>query len=189
MVDDATGVTLATITSGETAWGVADTLRAWVEKYGIPGALYVDWKTVYLVRTTEKQRQEGIVAISQFGNMCAKLGIKLIGANSAQAKGRGHGTHQDRFIKKMRLKRIGTPEGANEFLKGQYLPEHNRKYAVKPREGADFHRAPANGLDLDQVFCLEEERRVGNDWVVRYKQSLVADRGRAKTCGGGTGGQ
>ena len=87
MVDDATGVTLATITSGETAWGVADTLRAWVEKYGIPGALYVDWKTVYLVRTTEKQRQEGIVAISQFGNMCAKLGIKLIGANSAQAKG------------------------------------------------------------------------------------------------------
>lgn len=52
--------------------------------------------------------------------------------------------------------------------RGQYLPEHNGKYAVKPREGADFHRAPAKGLDLGQVFCLEEERRVGNDWVVRY---------------------
>jgi hypothetical protein len=51
--------------------------------------------------------------------MCAKLGIELIGANLPQAKGRverGHGTHQDRLIKKMRLKKIATNERANEFL-------------------------------------------------------------------------
>jgi len=49
--------------------------------------------------------------MSQFGGMCAKLGIEPIGANSARAKvrvERGHGKHQDRLIKKMRLKKITT---------------------------------------------------------------------------------
>lgn len=171
MVDDATSTSLATFTAEETTWGVADTLRAWVEKYGIPRALYVDWKTVYLVQASERQKQEGIVPVSQFGGMCAKLGIDLIGANSAQAKGRverGHGTHQDRLIKKMRLQKIATYAKANAYLSESYLEGHNRKYAVAPREKANFHVAPGKRLDLNQVFCLEEERKVSNDWVVQY---------------------
>lgn len=171
MVDDATSTSLATFTLEETTWGVADTLRIWVEKYGIPRALYVDWKTVYLVQPTERQKQEGIVPISQVGRMCAKLGIEIIGANSAQAKGRverGHGTHQDRLIKKMRLKKIATYEKANAFLAGSYLQQHNSKYAVTAREKADFHLAVGARLDLNQVFCLEEDRKVSNDWVVQY---------------------
>ena len=170
MVDDATSKGLATITDEETTWAVADTLRAWVEKYGIPGALYVDWKTVYLVQITERQKQEGLNPVSQFGNMCVKLGIRLIGANSAQAKGRverGHGTHQDRLIKKMRLKKFRTYEEVNTFLRDEYLPQHNGKYAVEARETADYHRS-ARGLDLNQIFCLEEGRKAGQDWVVRY---------------------
>ena len=170
VVDDATSKGLATITDEETTWAVADTLRAWVEKYGIPCALYVDWKTVYLVQATERQKQEGLNPVSQFGNMCGKLGIRLIGANSAQAKGRverGHGTHQDRLIKKMRLKKFRTYEEANTFLRDEYLPQHNGKYAVEAREQADYHRS-ARGLDLNQIFCLEEGRKAGQDWVVRY---------------------
>jgi hypothetical protein len=171
MVDDATSTSLATFTLEETTWGVADTLRIWVEKYGIPRALYVDWKTVYLVQPTERQKQEGIVPISQVGRMCAKLGIEMIGANSPQAKGRverGHGTHQDRLIKKMRLKKIASYEKANAFLAGSYLQQHNSKYAVPAREKADFHLAVGTRLDLNQVFCLEAERKVSNDWVVQY---------------------
>ena len=189
MVDDATSTSLATFTSEETTWGVAETLRAWVEKYGIPRALYVDWKTVYLVQATERQKQEGIVPMSQFGGMCAKLGIELIGANSPQAKGRverGHGTHQDRLIKKMRLKKIATYAKANAFLTEGYLEGHNAKYAIAPREKADFHQAPA-GLDLNQVFCLEEERKVSNDWVVQYgKRWLQIEEGQATLVGAGS---
>jgi hypothetical protein len=184
MVDDATSTSLATFTLEETTWGVADTLRRWVEKYGIPRGLYVDWKTVYLAQPTERQKQEGIVPISQFGRMCAKLGIEMIGANSAQAKGRverGHGTHQDRLIKKMRLKKIATYDKANAFLAGSYLQQHNSKYAVTAREKADFHLTVAGRLDLNQVFCLEEERKVSNDWVVQYgKRWLQIDAGRQK---------
>ena len=96
MVDDATSRSLAKFDREETTWGVADTLWAWVKEYGIPRALYVDWKSVYQSAPTARQKQEGSVPISQFGRMCRKLGIELIGANSPQAKGRverGHGTH------------------------------------------------------------------------------------------------
>lgn len=171
MVDDATSTSLATFADEETTWGVADTLRAWVKQYGVPRALYVDWKTVYHHEPTARQKQEGIVPISQFGRMCRKLGIELIGANSPQAKGRverGHGTHQDRLIKKMRLKKIATYEQANKFLAGQYLAQHNAKYAVLPREEADYHLRVPPRLDWEQVFCLEEERIVSPDWVVQY---------------------
>jgi len=171
MVDDATSTSWATFADEETTWGVADTLRAWVEKYGVPRALYVDWKNVYHHEATARQKQEGIVPISQFGRMCAKRGIQLIGANSPQAKGRverGHGTHQDRLIKKMRLQKIATYEAANGFLKDPYLPAHNAKYAVEAREKADFHSELSAGVDLNQVFCLEQERKASNDWVLQY---------------------
>lgn len=171
MVDDATSTSLGNFDEEETTWGVADTLWAWVVEYGIPRALYVDWKSVYHSAPTARQKQEGIVPISQFGRMCQKLGIELIGANSAQAKGRverGHGTHQDRLIKKMRLKKINSYEAANAFLAGGYLDQHNAKYAVAAREKADYHLGVPPRLDLNQVFCLEEERIVSPDWVVQY---------------------
>jgi transposase len=86
MVDDATSRGVARIGAEETTWAVADTMRAWVEKYGVPRALYVDWKNVYHHAPTEKQKQQGISPVSQFGRMCAKLGTELIGAHSPQAK-------------------------------------------------------------------------------------------------------
>lgn len=152
MVDDATSTSLATFADEETTWGV-------------------DWKTVYHHEPTARQKLEGVAPITQFGRMCQKLGIELIGANSPQAKGRverGHGTHQDRLIKKMRLKGICTYEEANRFLANGYLEQHNAKYAVVPRESADYHLGVPPRLDLEQVFCLEEERIVASDWVVQY---------------------
>ena len=44
MADDATNMTWAQLGEQETIWAVADALRAWIEQYGVPLALYVDWK-------------------------------------------------------------------------------------------------------------------------------------------------
>ena len=46
MVDDATGTTLGRIGKEETIWTAAGVLRRWIEEYGVPLALYTDWKTV-----------------------------------------------------------------------------------------------------------------------------------------------
>src|SRR5262252_2395258 len=42
MVDDATNTTWAQLGEQETIWAVADALRAWIERYGVPLALYVE---------------------------------------------------------------------------------------------------------------------------------------------------
>jgi hypothetical protein len=97
-------------------------LRTRIERYGVPLALYVDWKNLYKRRATPKERLRGEEPITQFERMCAKLGIELIAANSPQAKGeseRIHGTHQDRLVKKLRRKEITSHQQVNVFLENE----------------------------------------------------------------------
>lgn len=172
LVDDATSTTLCRLGEQETIWAAAGVLRIWIEEHGVPLGLYTDWKKVYVREPTSKELLRGEAAVTQFGAMCGRLGIRIIAAGSAQAKGRverSHGTHQDRLVKKMRRKRIGTHAGANEFLEQEYLPEHNRRFSVTAAEPEDYHRARPRKAALDEIFRLETERTLGQDWVVRHE--------------------
>ena len=172
MVDDATGTTLARLGAQETIWAAVGVLEAWIAAYGVPCALYTDWKNVYVREATEAEQMRGEVPLTQFGRMCARLGIAIIAASSPQAKGRverNHGTHQDRLVKKLRRKRIQSYDAANEYLTAEYLPEHNRRFAHAPASPEDYHRQAPRRAELRQIFCLETQRRISNDWVVRYE--------------------
>jgi len=91
MVDDATSTVEAHFSDEETIWAAARVLRNWIHKYGVPLALYTDWKNVYVREATEKEQLHGKVPVTQFGRMCQKLDIQIIAANSAQAK--AYGSH------------------------------------------------------------------------------------------------
>lgn len=173
MVDDATGKTLALLSEEETTRAAMKVLWAWVERYGIPRALYVDWKNVYVTQRepTVEEQLAGELPLTQFGRACHKLGIEIITASSPQAKGRverRHGVYQDRWVKELRLEGIRDIEGANQHLSG-FTDGINARFAMEPRSSADFHRPVPEDMDLRGVFCREEPRTVGNDWVVRYK--------------------
>ena len=175
MTDDATSAVELRLGEEETIWAAANTLRAWIEKNGVPQALYVDWKNVYKRAPTQREQLRGEEPVTQFGRMCGKLGIEIIAAGSPQAKGRverNHGTHQDRLIKKMRRKKIGTHEEANEYLQREYLAEHNGRFRRAAAEEEDYHRQAPSAAELREVFRLETERVIGNDWVVRYDNRL-----------------
>ncbi len=175
-VDDATGFALCRFSEEETTWAAADLLQAWVHQHGVPKALYCDWKNVYQRQPTSREALEGIEPETQFGRMCSKLGIRIIAASSPQAKGRverHHGTHQDRLIKKMRLRGIVDYEAANRYLDEEYLAEHNERFACEPAAGADFHQALPRGTELRGVFCFEYERVVSNDRVVRFENRCL----------------
>jgi transposase len=181
MVDDATGRTVLRFGGEETTWAAAGVLRAWIAAYGVPRALYTDWKNVYRRAPTTNELARGETPVTQFGRMCRKLGITLIGASSPQAKGRverGHGTHQDRLIKKLRLRGIGDCAAANTFVERDYLAAHNARFAVPPASPTDHHRPRQRQRWADRdVFCVESVRSVGNDSVVQYgKQALQLDR-------------
>jgi transposase len=172
LVDDATNTTWAQLGEQETIWAVADALRAWMERYGVPRALYVDWKNLYKRPANARERLRGQEPITQFGRMCAQLGIEIIAASSPQAKGRVervHGVHQDRLVKKLRRKQISSHEHANVYLRTEYLPEHNRRFARAAARPEDYHRRAPRATELDRIFRLENERAIGEDWVVRYE--------------------
>src|SRR5258708_7022896 len=86
LVDDATGRALARLGGEETIWAAADVLRRWIEAYGVPLALYTDWKNVYVRVPNAEEQVSGAVPLTQFGRMCAALGIQIIAASSPQAK-------------------------------------------------------------------------------------------------------
>ena len=176
MVDDATTKALGWFTAEESIWAAVAVLRRWIERYGVPQALYTDWKNVYVRPPNAQERIRGEPALTQFGRMCAKLGIEIIAASSPQAKGRverAHGTHQDRLVKKLRLAGIADYNAANAYLDAHYLADHNRRYAHAAAAAADYHRRRPTARQLDEIFWLEEERVVSEDWVVRYQNRLL----------------
>jgi len=171
LVDDATGITLAMMSEQETTEAAMRILWAWIEAYGIPLALYCDLKNVYLSdrQPTEDEQLEGRQPMTAFGLACEKLGIHIISAHSPQAKGRverKHGVYQDRFVKELRLRGAKTISEANMILQGGFIERLNKKFAHPPNATEDFHVRP-NAQDLRDVFCFEQTRSVGQDWVVR----------------------
>src|ERR1700756_2723480 len=73
MVDDATSTAQARMGKEETIWAAVGVLCAWIEKHGVPRALYTDWKNVYTRQATPAEQLRGEVPVTQFGRMCQKL--------------------------------------------------------------------------------------------------------------------
>jgi transposase len=174
MVDDATGSTFAMLDREETTELAMRTLWGWVKQYGVPAALYVDRLSVYVTdrEPSVEEQLAGQRPLTHFGKACKKLGIRIIAAYSAQAKGRverNNAVHQDRLVKELQLEKIQDNDTANAFLAKKYLKAINKKFTVLPASPADYHRPVPEGLDLRTVFCREEERQVNNDWTVQYK--------------------
>jgi hypothetical protein len=172
MVDDATGTTVALMDEQESTELAMRTLWLWCEHYGIPQALYVDHKNVFVTNRepTVEEQLGGEEALTEFGKACKKLGIEIIPANSPQAKGRverKHGVFQDRFVKELQLQKISGIEEANEVLQNGFVDSLNSKFARPPRRKTDFHRKAPTKRELREIFCIEKIRVVSNDWVVR----------------------
>jgi len=174
MVDDATGVRLSLMDKEETTDLAMRCLRAWIDIYGIPEALYVDRKTVFVTdrEPTISEQLAGEEPLTHFGRACKKLGIRIITAYSPQAKGRverSHGVYQDRLVKEMRLQGVSTIDGANALVFAGFVDRLNDKFAKEPANEEDRHRPLEKRVDLAAVFSYEDERTIGNDFTVRYQ--------------------
>jgi transposase-like protein len=171
-VDDATGTTLALMANEETTDAAMTLLWRWIARYGVPQAVYTDKKTVYVSarEPTLEEQLAGEQPLTVFGKACKKLDIRIIEANSPQAKGRverKHGVFQDRFLKELALRRIKTVRAANTLLQGGFLNELNQRFAVAPHAPQEGHRPVPRGVELGDIFCYEDQRKLTNDWTIR----------------------
>ncbi len=166
-IDDATSeLVWLEFAESESTHALMTATKHYLEVEGRPLALYTDRGGVFKVNLGNENNER----ITQYERALTELGITLIHARSPQAKGRverGFQTHQDRLVKELRLADISTIEAANEFVRDQYLPAHNRKFAVTARQAGDAHRSIQDYV-LDEILCVKESRTVGNDLTVRY---------------------
>lgn len=175
MVDDSTGTTLAMLDTGETTQVLLLTLKKWIQLYGIPNAVYVDLKSVYVSPVGLRTACiEDKVNFSVFERVCEKLGITIIKAYSAQAKGRverNHRVYQDRLVKELHLYNIKDIESANRFLEQKYIPKINEKFAEEINKVQDIHRDPAIYGNLDEILCWEYPRTLKNNWTIQLNHN------------------
>jgi len=173
LIDDATGRVYARFYERETVWAAWDSMRGWIERYGVPRSLYVDRHSIYRsdAEPTAEQLLSGEEPPTQFGRSMEELGVRLIRARSPQAKGRVermNRTLQDRLVKALRRAGISDLGEANRFLEEEFLPALNKRFAVSAAVEGDLHRPLEAGYDLDRAFSVQERRVVRNDWTVRW---------------------
>jgi len=167
-VDDATGkVVSARFCEQEDARSYFLMMRVLVERHGVPVALYTDRHAVFK-HTPGSGRPS---APTQFSRAMAELGVRMIFAQSPQAKGRVErtaGTFQDRLVAELRLAGAATLEQAQAVL-DEFVPRFNRRFAVPSRCSEPAFRLLDPEISLEQILCFKHRRKVDKDNTVRFQ--------------------
>lgn len=150
--------------------GVMETIT----KRGLFSSFYSDRGSHYW-HTPEAGGKVDRNNLTQFGRAMAHLGICTIAAYSPEARGRSERafeTHQGRLPNELALMGITTMEAANRYLRENYLPAFNRKFAHPAREeGSAF--MPYIGPSLNDILCEQHERTVQHDNCVKFENLVL----------------
>jgi hypothetical protein len=169
-LDDATGAIYSAILVEEEGTmssflGLAETIA----QQGLFRAFYTDRGSHYFF-TPKAGGKVDKSKPTQVGRALAQLGITHIPSYSPEARGRMErvfGTIQSRLPPELRLAEIATAEAANRYLREEFVPDYNARFAVPAtEEGTAF--IPYAGRPLDDILCLQESRQVGRDNCVNW---------------------
>jgi hypothetical protein len=171
-VDDATSRLMVVLFVGvESTFAYFEATHQYLKHYGKPLAFYSDKASVFRVN---KQSAAAGKGHTQFGRALYELNIDGMCANTPAAKGRverAHQTLQDRLVKELRLQRISTVDGANEFMP-TFIDDYNRRFGKLPRDRHDAHRAVRKDEDLEAIFAWREYRKVTDSLTLRYERKM-----------------
>ncbi|MEA1992517.1 MAG: ISNCY family transposase [Thermodesulfobacteriota bacterium] len=177
LIDDATNKVWGTFRAYEDAAGYVEVLQAVCLTEGIPMELYTDRRNVFQDQRelSIEDQLAGLERTSHFKAILDNLGIKLIQANSPQAKGRVERlfeTLQDRLVKALREANAQTLEEANQVLQ-DYLPKHNKRFIKKAaQEGSALVPWPPE-IAPDELFCFRHTRKVRNDNTISFDNVVL----------------
>lgn len=171
-IDDATSRILhAEFVEVEDTLTLMRSTLKYLTHHGRPTAFYVDKDSIYKVNRPAKYESLQLdEPMTQFARAMGELGIEVICADSPQAKGRverGFDTHQDRLVKELRLRGISSMADANRYLEGEYVAEHNARFAVEAVGPANAHRPLLATHKLEQILSLRSARTLMNDYTLR----------------------
>lgn len=168
-IDDATSrIMHMRMVDNESSFNYMSCMNSYIRRFGRPSALYSD---KYGVFRSPHQNKYGEREPTQFSRACFSLGIRIICAESPQAKGRverAFRTLQDRFLKEMRLRNISTMEEANRYIP-EFTQKHNSMFAREPSSGENAH-LPIGNLNLDHLLTYNVQRKVFKDLSLSFNK-------------------
>lgn len=181
-IDDATGRLWGRFASGDTVHANLAVIQGWVKRHGRPLDFYVDRHTHFSIADEEGVQRSDT---TQIGRALEELEIGMISARSPQAKGRierAFRTLQDRLVKSLRERKVGTIEEANAYLEEEYWKDHNQRFVHAPRDSHDAHRPvqTTHRRRWRAIFSVREERKVAVNMTIRYhgRRFLVETKSR-----------
>jgi transposase len=173
ILDDATSeIYYAQLVEEESTRTVMTALREVIETQGLFCSLYSDRGSHFFVTAkagdkVDKHRP------TQVGRAMKELGVQMIAAYSPQARGRSErsfGTWQGRLPQELRLAQVTTIEGANQFLRDEYIARFNEQFTIAAEQKGTAFRHTSR-TDLNWIFTVQTERVVAKDNTV-----AIADR-------------
>lgn len=166
-IDDAAGTIMGLyMTKHECIQGYFETTRQMLINHGIPISIYSDRHSIFLSTkkdklTIEEELAGKVCNDTQFGRAMKELGITMIYARSAPAKGRVERlweTLQSRLPVEFKIAGVKNVDEANKFLK-DYISEFNQLFAVEPQNTESAFR-PLSTLNINAVLCIKQKRKV-----------------------------
>ncbi len=165
IIDDATSKVLASqLHKSETTFACMQVLRELIEKHGIPEFILTD-QAGWSARTGKRAH------FSQFERACKELDITIISTSVPESKGRverSFRTSQDRLPPEIRLAGISDLEAANEYLKTTFIPDWNKRFAVKPKDSTTRFRPLRINVDLDNILTLKFIRQINKAHTISF---------------------
>jgi hypothetical protein len=186
-IDDATGIpTGLYLCRNECRLGYLEVLRHTILSYGVPLSLYSDNHTIFRSPKHGKLTAEELlrgeeVKLTQFGRAMDELGVNIIYARSAQAKGRVErmwDTLQSRLPVEFALDGICSLEEANRYLAEKVLSMYGTKWGVDAAEDP-IYVPLREDVDIDTILCVKEHRSTDNAGVfsIGGRAFQVLDKG------------
>lgn len=172
-IDDATSRLMHLhFEKSETTRGYWIGMKEYLKKHGRPICLYTDRHGIFRQNQGSDLKEQDD---TQFFRSLKELEIKLICANSPQAKGRverANSTLQDRLVKELRLQKINDMVAANIFLP-TFMADYNRRFSVPAKSATDSHQK--NSLKesmLDFIFSWRSTRKLSQNLEFSYRNVI-----------------
>ena len=136
--------------------GYCHAFKLMLEKNGIPQAIYSDRTTILW------NHKDG--ELTQVGRMLDELGIELIYANTAEAKGKIENKNkvvQNRLLNDIIRFKIKTYDELNKWFNDYYIDYLNKKFSYSPKE-KESEFIPLGNTDLTKIMCIKGNRTILN---------------------------
>ena len=174
--DDATGKPLyGVFRKEEDLEGCFTVCHQVFTRYGLPSMFYLDRASQFT--TTRRgglhvhQQDE---QPTQFERAMGELAVRLIFADSPEARGRAeriNQTFQDRLVAELKLRGITTADAATIYLNTVFIPRY--RFGVLPEDRQPAWRRLSREVDLRHILCRRVVRTVNKDNTVSVDGQIV----------------